>query len=254
MRSKSQRARFAHSSRMVIDLVMVARASGLCAPAGGRCHQSDSIPGCPCRLQAVADYNAAMLQRLGPHGANALTSGRVLLTPLFVALIWNAPAQPLLGWVAVLVFAAVAASDVIDGRLARYWGTASHRGRTFDHLADIGFILAALWTYAHLGLVPWWVPAAIAASFTFYVIDSWSRPLARGTLIGSRVGHIGGVCNYVLIGVLVCNDSAAIHALSESTLHFFFSLVPMYSGLAMLTRLSARSVPTPVGGLIADAE
>jgi phosphatidylglycerophosphate synthase len=195
-----------------------------------------------------------MLQRLRPHSANALTAGRVLLTPVFVALICAAPRTPVLGWLAVVVFAAIAASDVIDGRLARRWGSESTGGRTFDHLADIGFILAALWTYTRLGLVPWWVPAAIAASFAFYVIDSWSRPTARGSLIGSRVGHIGGVCNYVLIGVLVCNDSAAIRALSESTLHVLFCLVPIYSGLAIATRLSARSVPAPAVGLIPGAE
>jgi phosphatidylglycerophosphate synthase len=195
-----------------------------------------------------------MLQRLGPHAANVLTAGRVLLTPLFVALICGAPWRPRLGWLAILVFAGVAATDVIDGRLARRWGTASTAGRTFDHLADIGFILVALWTYTRLGLVPWWVPAAIATSFTFYVVDSWSRPTARGGLIGSRVGHLGGVCNYVLVGVLVCNDSAAIHALSEATLRVMFCCVPIYSGLAMLTRLSARSVPAPPVGMIADAE
>ena len=202
----------------------------------------------------MAGYNAVMLQRLGPHAANTLTATRVLLTPVFVALICTAPGTPALGWLAVVVFAASAASDVVDGRLARRWGSASTGGRTFDHLADICFILAALWTYTHLGLAPWWVPAAIAASFAFYIIDSWSRPTARGSLIGSRVGHIGGVCNYVLIGVLVCNDSAAIGALSDSTLHVLFCLVPIYSGLAMVTRLSARSVPAPAIGLIPDAE
>ena len=202
----------------------------------------------------MAGYNTGMLQRLGPHAANALTATRMLLTPVFVALICAAPATPLLGWLAVVIFAAIAASDVVDGQLARRWASASNVGRTFDHLADIGFILAALWTYTRLGLVPWWVPAAIAASFAFYVIDSWSRPTARGSLIGSRVGHIGGVCNYVLIGVLVCNDSAAIRALSESTLHVLFCLVPIYSGLAIATRLSARSVPAPAVGLIPGAE
>jgi phosphatidylglycerophosphate synthase len=190
-----------------------------------------------------------MFQRCAPYAANALTSVRVLLTPVFVGLICAATVRPAFGWLAVTVFAAIATTDVIDGRLARRWGSASNAGRTFDHLADIGFILAALSTYMYLGLVPWWVPASIAASFTFYLIDSWSRPLARGGLIGSRVGHIGGVCNYVLIGVLVCNDSAGIQALPAALLKFLFCLVPLYSGLAMLTRRSARSVPTPSVGM-----
>ncbi len=195
-----------------------------------------------------------MLQRLGPHAANALTTGRILLTPVFAALICTAPSRPRLGWLAVLVFAVVAASDVIDGRMARRWGSASNGGRTFDHLADIGFILAALSTYALLGITPWWVPAAIAASFTFYVVDSWSRPSARGGLIGSRVGHLGGVLNYALVGVLVCNNSAGIHALSDATLSVLFWLVPAYSALAVVNRLGARSAAAPAVGLVADAE
>jgi len=188
-----------------------------------------------------------MLQRLGPHSANALTAGRVLLTPLFVALIGAAPAAPTRGWPAILVFAAVAASDVIDGRMARRWGSTSSAGRTFDHLADIGFILAALWAYTRLGLVPWWVPAAIATSFAFYVVDSWSRPRARGTLIGSRIGHIGGVSNYVLVGVLVCNNSAGIGLLGPDHLRVLFSLVPLYSAAAVAARLLGRTATSAVG-------
>src|SRR5574337_1157310 len=117
-----------------------------------------------------------MLQRFGPQAANTLTTARVLLTPVFVWLISAATTAPLVGWFAVIVFAAVDDGGGGDGRLARRWGSASNGGRTFDHLADIGFILAALSTYTRLGIAPWWVPAAIAASFAFYVIDSWSRP------------------------------------------------------------------------------
>lgn len=194
-----------------------------------------------------------MRQRVRPYAAHALTAGRVLLTPVFVALVLAAPGAAVLGWLAVLIFAAIAASDVIDGRLARRWGSASSRGRTFDHLADISFILAALGAYARLSLVPWWVPAAIATAFVFYVVDSWSRPAVRSGLIGSRVGHLGGICNYVLIGILVCNNSAGIEALSEETLRFVFYLVPVYSALAVATRLATRS-PAPVPGVIAEVE
>ena len=89
-----------------------------------------------------------------------------------------------------------------------------------------------------------WVPASIAASFGFYVVDSWSRPTVRGGLIGSRIGHAAGVLNYGLIGVLVCNNSAGIRLLSDSVLRPLFWLVPMYSALAVATRLAGRSEGT----------
>lgn len=195
-----------------------------------------------------------MLNRLGPHAANALTAVRVLLTPVFVVVVYAAETRPMVGAVAVMVFAVVATSDVIDGRLARRWGSASNAGRTFDHLADITFILSALSTYALLGTTPWWVPAAVGGSFAVYVIDSWSRPTARGGLVGSRIGHVAGVSNYVLVGILVCNNSAAIRALSDAFLHLLFALVPAYSALAIITRLSARTAVTPVAEMVPGRE
>ena len=182
-----------------------------------------------------------MRTRLRPYAANGLTALRVLLAPLFVVLIRNADQYRSLGWLAVGVFAAAAASDVWDGRVARRLGSDSSSGRVFDHFADIGFILTALSAYAWLGLAPWWVPAAIGASFSFYVVDSWARTAVRGSLIGSRIGHAAGVLNYSLIGVLVCNNSAGIHLLSDGFLRALFWLVPIYSALAVATRLASRS-------------
>jgi phosphatidylglycerophosphate synthase len=178
--------------------------------------------------------------RLRLNAANALTASRVLLAPALVALIWQADAQRIWGVLAVVVFGAVAASDVWDGRLARRLGTESSAGQVFDHFADIGFILVALSAYALHGDVPWWVPAAVGASFAIYVWDSWSRPMVRGGLIGSRIGHAAGVLNYSLIGVLVCNNSAGIHLLSGGLLSVLFWLVPIYSGLAAGARLAGR--------------
>jgi phosphatidylglycerophosphate synthase len=180
-----------------------------------------------------------MRRRFGPYAANVLTGARVALTPAFAVLICRGDGG-LLGLSAAAVFALVAASDVWDGRVARRWGSDSRGGRIFDHFADIAFILVALSTYAGLGVTPWWVPATIGASFGFYVADSWLHPAASGGLIGSRIGHIAGVLNYSLIGVLVCNTTAGLRVLSEGMLHALFWLVPCYSALAVGARLVAR--------------
>jgi len=139
-----------------------------------------------------------------------------------------------------MVFAVAAASDVVDGRLARRAGTASAAGRFFDHLADIGFILVALSAYVRLGLAPWWVPASIAASFAFYFVDSLRRTPRAPSLIGSRLGHWGGVANYVLIGVLVFNHSAGLEVLPPAVMMLLFLLVPLYSFGAIAARLLSR--------------
>lgn len=178
--------------------------------------------------------------------ANAITAARLIATPLFVLCVVNAAESPLAGWTAGLLFAVAAWSDVVDGRIARRRGTVSEGGRILDHFADIVFILVGLGTYAHLGLAPWWVPASIAASFSFYVVDSWVRSApVKPTLIGSRIGHVGGIANYVLIGVLVFNDSAGLHWLPPRLVGGLFLLVPVYSGAAIGTRLFGR-VATPL--------
>lgn len=179
-----------------------------------------------------------MLERLAPQLGNVLTVGRVVLTPVFVALVAAAEQSRPLGWLAVLVFAAAAASDVWDGRFARRWGQESRRGRFLDHFADIGFLLPALGVYVWLGIMPWWVPAAVAAAFTFYVADSQRRSTGGPpNLITSRIGHTGGVCNYVLVGVLVCNHSAGIGLLPPWFLMTLYALVPVYSAAAVIARL-----------------
>src|SRR5262245_61468147 len=98
--------------------------------------------------------------------ANAVTAARLVATPPFILCVMRAPASPLAGWVAGLLFTIAAVSDIVDGRLARRYGTASDRGRILDHFADIGFILGSLATYVYMGIAPWWVPAAIAVSFS----------------------------------------------------------------------------------------
>jgi CDP-diacylglycerol--glycerol-3-phosphate 3-phosphatidyltransferase len=183
------------------------------------------------------------------HAANALTGLRVVLTPAFVVAVWRGDAHIVAGAAAVAIFAVAAVSDVFDGRLARRCGSASDAGRAFDHFADIGFILSALSTYAALGTAPWWVPAVIAGTFTFYVLDSWSHP-GNGVrhLVSSRIGHAGGVLNYAVVGILVCNNTAGIQLLSAAVLHKLFLLVPIYSTLAVVARLFPIILQLPTHG------
>lgn len=185
-----------------------------------------------------------MAHRVCVQLANLLSTARIALTPAFVAAVWRAPQVAGLGWVAGILFVAIAASDVFDGRLARRYGSASNRGRVLDHLADIGFLLCALCTYTLQGVTPWWVPAAVGGAFAFYVTDSWARRAsAAAPLIGSRVGHLGGICNYVLVGLLAFNNTAALHLVSPGLLAILFWLVPLYSTAAVVSRMLAWRLP-----------
>ncbi len=171
------------------------------------------------------------------NAANLLTGSRLLSCPALVVGAGNAPQHRGAVVLAIVAFVVAAASDVWDGRVARRYGQASERGRVFDHLADISFLMVAFTTYVCLGLLPWWVPLSVLAAFGFYVFDSRRRTRAAPSLIGSRIGHLGGICNYVVVGVLVFNHSAGLELLPDWLLLTLFGLVPFYSSASIATRL-----------------
>lgn len=171
------------------------------------------------------------------EAANAVTALRFVLTPLFVWCVLRASTGGS-GWPAAAVFALVALSDFIDGRIARRFGAAGARGQMLDHAADITFILTSLGLYVGLGAVPWWVPVSIAAAFATYVIDSLRRSGARPTLIGSRLGHLGGVGNYALIGVVVGNDTVGLGWVPPWLMTGLCALVVVYSAASIVSRLA----------------
>jgi phosphatidylglycerophosphate synthase len=97
-----------------------------------------------------------------------------------------------------------AASDVVDGPLARRTGTPTRYGAVLDNFADVAFVLGGLGTAAALGLVPWLVPAAILLAVVDYARASFeaSRGMAAARLARSRMGHAAGVVNYACLGVV----------------------------------------------------
>ena len=87
-----------------------------------------------------------MATRAGPAPRaqlpNALTLSRLLLIPVFVALMVDAGDAP--SWPAGLVFGAAGITDQVDGYLARAWKVESRFGKIADPLADRQMIDAAV--------------------------------------------------------------------------------------------------------------
>ena len=73
---------------------------------------------------------------------NALTVARLILIPIFAALVLGADGGH--SWPAALVFAAAGATDQIDGWLARRWQVESRFGTLADPLADRLMIAVAV--------------------------------------------------------------------------------------------------------------
>jgi CDP-diacylglycerol--glycerol-3-phosphate 3-phosphatidyltransferase len=84
---------------------------------------------------------------------NALTLARFAAIPVFIALL--ATAEDGHSWPAAIVFAAAAATDQIDGWLARRWHVESRFGTVADPLADRLMIdTAVIGLFLH-GRLPW---------------------------------------------------------------------------------------------------
>ena len=104
--------------------------------------------------------------------ANALTATRALLVIPVIGLIavGDAPA-------ALLVFIVAAATDAVDGPLARRRGTSTAFGAAMDPLADKILVVGALAALAVRGTAPVWAVALILASASVVL----SSALTEGT-------------------------------------------------------------------------
>ena len=92
---------------------------------------------------------------------NALTLSRLVLIPIFVALMIDAGDAHT--WPAGIVFGVAGVTDQIDGFLARAWRVESRFGKIADPLADRLMIDAAVILLVAYGRLPWAGLVVIAA-------------------------------------------------------------------------------------------
>ena len=90
--------------------------------------------------------------------ANALTAARALLVIPVIGLIATGDAS-----LALLIFVIAAATDALDGPLARRRGTATALGAAMDPLADKILVVGALAALAVRGIAPAWAVVVILA-------------------------------------------------------------------------------------------
>lgn len=96
--------------------------------------------------------------------ANAITVGRLLLSPL---MFWAIPSDDQGSWIAFALWFVLCSSDGIDGYIARRHGTTS-AGAFLDPLADKVLVLGAMFTLVSTGVF-WVVPVIIIAAREFII-------------------------------------------------------------------------------------
>lgn len=77
--------------------------------------------------------------------ANKITVGRIFLVPVFIAvMVYYSPQREHMRWIALSLYLAAQAADVLDGIVARYFHQKTRAGAILDPLADKFLFISAL--------------------------------------------------------------------------------------------------------------
>ena len=124
---------------------------------------------------------------------NALTLGRLLLIPVFVALMVKAGDAHT--WPAGILFGVAGVTDQIDGFLARAWHVESRFGKIADPLADRLLIDAAVVLLVVYGRLPW-AGLAIIVARDLLLLAGWRVLAPRGVELD--VNLLGKAATWIL--------------------------------------------------------
>jgi CDP-diacylglycerol---glycerol-3-phosphate 3-phosphatidyltransferase len=130
--------------------------------------------------------------------ANALTTLRVLLVPVFGAIV-VASELTHSGWriAATVAFAIASITDYVDGWIARRWNMVTSFGKVADPIADKALIGTALILLSGYDVVPWWVTALILVrevgitAMRFLVLRHGVIPASYGGKLKTMLQSIG---------------------------------------------------------------
>lgn len=156
---------------------------------------------------------------------NSLTALRILLTPVFLILLFDE--EPFWKQIALVVYIVAALTDWYDGWVARRYGYVSRWGQFFDPLADKILSLSALFAFVHLDLIDGWmvwiitVRDLIITSLRSYA--EWTdRPIVTSKSAQAKTFGEYIVIYYILILYVVSSVQFVNHDLRsviESLMH-----------------------------------
>jgi cardiolipin synthase len=131
---------------------------------------------------------------------NVITSIRILLVvPIAMALSGHRPVETL--W----LFCIAAASDGIDGFLAKRFGWQTDLGGLLDPVADKLLLATVFVMLALLGGVPVWLTATVIARDCIIVLGAVAYRIAVGPVVArpSRVSKLNTLCQVIFIVVVI---------------------------------------------------
>src|SRR5690625_2315179 len=125
---------------------------------------------------------------------------RIVLVPVFVVLLWQDTTVTAL--IALAVFLLAAATDKLDGTIARKRGIVTNFGKIADPFADKLLTGAAMVVLAVLGVMPWW--AVIVIQVREIGITVLRFVMARRSVIAaSNGGKLKTVLQVVFLAMMM---------------------------------------------------
>jgi CDP-diacylglycerol--glycerol-3-phosphate 3-phosphatidyltransferase len=133
------------------------------------------------------------------NAANALTALRLLLVPVFMALVVVSEMTHA-DWrmAACLVFVLASVTDFVDGWIARRFALVTSVGKVADPIADKALTGAALLLLSWYAVLPWWVTVVILSrELGVTLIRFWV--IRHGVIAASRGGKVKTALQIVAI-------------------------------------------------------
>lgn len=177
---------------------------------------------------------------------NLLTGFRVLVIPVIIwLLLWDGQAS---NQAAVCLFVVAGITDILDGLIARRYGSGSQLGVFFDLVGDKLLVAALLITMVELAWIPGWFAFGFIAREVF-VMGLRAYAGAQGvTVSAGPLGKMKMMWQYVGLGAVIWDRVPLTWALA-----LFALVLTVSSGLHYLYCVSrelrgrpAPDVPDPV--------
>ena len=139
-----------------------------------------------------------------------LTLSRIAAIPALVVLAW--PRQPATDLAACAVFSLAAATDWLDGHIARLRNATSRFGRMLDPIADKLLVGSALMLLAGLGHLSRWGLLPAIVIMLREILVSGLREFLAGLAAGlpvTRLAKWKTAAQMIALGMLLAGDGAA---------------------------------------------
>ncbi|CAG7651493.1 CDP-diacylglycerol--glycerol-3-phosphate 3-phosphatidyltransferase [Paenibacillus solanacearum] len=164
--------------------------------------------------------------------ANTITVLRICLIPLFLLAM-----SPLLSWlpysiyIAAALFVLAAATDKLDGYIARKYNQVTNLGKLLDPLADKLLICAALVMLVEAHKLPSWIAVVIIGRELLITAIRIMGAMRNIVLAADRYGKLKLVMQVAAIAVMLLEDAfAGFEQWPGLILMFAAVVLTLYSG------------------------